>query len=420
MLVIATSIFSLLLSTALLLLGVGLQGSLLGLRAVQENFSVDTIGYVMSAYFVGFAVGTYLCPPIIRRVGHIRAYAAMAAIAASAAISHALWVDPVAWAILRIVTGASIVGLYMVIESWLNTLASNQSRGQFFSTYMIITFLAMALAQFLLLAGDIGEFDLFALTSILVAMALVPIALTRVTQPTLIEAPELHLVMLYRDSPLGVIGTLASGLIMGAFWGMMPVYSRQIGLETGEVAQLMSATILGGALLQWPIGKISDHMDRRIVLGVAALTGALLAWFSIHATEMPANQIYLIHFFYGGFAFSVYSLSVAHVNDRLEPEHSLEASRNLLQTYGIGAVIGPLLAGTMMERLSPTAFPLFLAATLAILALFTLYRVFVKEPAPAETHEAFISVMRTTPVALEMDPRVEPEHAEAPPTTAGS
>ena len=220
---------------------------------------------------------------------------------------------------------------------------------------------------------------------------------------------------------MGVVGTLASGLIMGAFWGMMSVYSRQLGLETIEVAQLMSATILGGALLQWPIGKISDLMDRRIVLGFTALAGALLAWFSIHSAELSNGGFYLVHFCYGGFAFAVYSLSVAHVNDRLQPGQSLEASRNLLQLYGIGAVIGPPLVGTMMERLSPAAFPMFLAATLVMLALFTLYRISVKEPAPAETHEPFIPVMRTSPVAFEMDPRVEPEQSAPPPSvTDGS
>lgn len=412
MLGIAVSIFSLLLGTAMLLLGIGLQGTLLGLRAVHESFPTPIIGYVMSAYFIGFAVGSYLCPPLIRRVGHIRAYAAMAATASAAAIAHALLVDPLSWTLLRIITGTCMVGFYMVIESWLNALAPNNRRGQFLSAYMMITFLAMGASQFLLLAGNIADFTLFAFTTILISAAVVPIVLTRVAQPQLVETPKLHLIVVYRQSPLGVIGTLTAGIVMGAFWGIMPVYGSQMGLDKFGIAWLMSATILGGAILQWPIGKLSDHIDRRSVLGIAAFAAAILAIIGFFVVNGPSQALYTVYFLYGGFAFSLYSLSVAHVNDLLQPEQALDASRGLLQLYGIGAVLGPAAAGFTLKLYGTRTLPLLFGLALLTLALFTLYRMFVRTAPPVEEQEAFIPMTRTSPVSLEMDPRTDTEHGE--------
>jgi MFS family permease len=333
----------------------------------------------------------------------------MAAVASSAAIGFVLMIDPYVWALLRIITGICTVGLYMVVESWLNVLAPNNLRGQFFGTYMTVTFVALALSQYLLLAEDIAGFTLFAVTSILISTALVPITLTRVQQPQIVKTPRLHLIHVYRDSPLGVFGTLTAGIVMGGFWGMMPVYGSQAGLDTHSVVWLMSITIFGGAILQWPIGKISDLIDRRIVLGLAALFAAALAYASSVYGENATPLFYAINFLYGGFAFSLYSLSVAHINDRLSQEQSLDASQNLLQIYGIGAVAGPVLAGITMKQLGLNSLPLFFTAVLLMAGLFTLYRIFT-QPAPAvEYHENFIAMQRTSPVAMEMDPRNDSE-----------
>lgn len=412
MLGIAISISSLLLATALLLLGIGLQGTLLGLRAVHEQFSLTVIGYVMSCYFVGFAIGTYLCPPIIRRVGHIRAYASMAAITASTAIAYVMIINPYAWSLFRMITGICMVGLYMIIESWLNALAPNHVRGQFFSAYMMITFVALAFSQYLLLMADIETFMLFAVTTILISTALVPITLTRVQQPHLIETPRLHLVNVYRDSPLGVIGTLTSGIFMGAFWGMMPVYAIEVGMDTQGVVSLMSSAVIGGALLQLPIGRISDYIDRRIVLGISALAAALLAFVAFIFGKSSTVVIYTLYFLYGGFAFSLYSLSVAHVNDRLRPEQTLEASKTLLQVYGIGAIAGPVLAGLMMKYQGSHTLPLLFTLIFLVLCAFTVTRIFAREAIPADEHEAFIGLHRMSPVSLEMDPRTDTESTD--------
>lgn len=407
MLGIGFSIFSLLLGTAALLLGIGLQGTLLGLRAVDEGFAVSIIGYVMSSYFLGFAVGTYFCPPLIRRVGHIRAFAAMAAVASAAAIAYILFINPLAWALLRIVTGACMVGLYMVVESWINALAPNQLRGQFFSLYMVVTFVALALGQYLLLYADIAGPTLFALTSIFISISLVPIALTRIEQPPQVVTPKLHLRSVYAESPLGVVGTLATGLVMGAFWGMMSVYCAKSGLDTPATVLLISGTIIGGAVLQWPIGKFSDHIDRRIVISAAAFIAAALALVNYLFLQGETALLYIAYFFYGGFAFSLYSLSVAHVNDRLQPEQALDASQTLLQLYGMGAVLGPGIAGLLMGQFGHRSLPLLFSITLAAFGLFSLYRITRSEAPAAEGHAPFIQLHRTSPVVMEMDPRSE-------------
>jgi len=406
---IAVSIFSLLLATAFLLLGIGLQGTLLGLRATHEQFPITDIGYVMSSYFVGFALGTYVCPPIIRRVGHIRAYAAMAAVTSSAAIAYVMVINPYIWSLFRVITGTCMVGLYMTVESWLNVLAPNNVRGQFFSAYMFITFLALAISQYLLLTGDIANFTLFAVSSILMSTALIPITLTRVQQPQLIETPRLHLATVYSEAPLGIIGTLTSGIVMGAFWGMMPVYATQIGMNSNGVASLMSATIFGGAILQWPIGKISDRMDRRIMLSISAFAASLLSLLGFFYGESSSFSSYAIFFLYGGFAFSLYSLSVAHVNDRLRPEQALDASKTLLQLYGIGAVAGPTLVAFLMKTQGPHTLPLFFTIVLLVLGLSTLFRIFSRAAVATKEQVEFITIHRTSPVVLQMDPRSDSE-----------
>lgn len=405
MLSIGFSIFSLLLGTALLLLGIGLQSTLVGLRAVIEGFPTDIIGYVMSSYFVGFAVGTYLCPPLIHRVGHIRAFAAMAAIAASIATAYLLVINPFAWGVLRILTGVCMVGLYMVVESWINTLAPNNLRGQFFSAYMVITFIAMALSQYLLLFADISGYSLFVLSSIFISISLVPIALTRIEQPVQVIAPKLKLRSVYVDSPLGVIGTLFSGLVMGAFWGMMPVYSLKYGLDTSATVLLISLTIIGGAILQWPIGKISDHLDRRVVLCASSFIAAAIAITNFFYTYDKQLLLYTSYFIYGGFAFSLYSLSVAHVNDRLQSEQALDASRTLLQLYGLGAVLGPAVAGVLMDQYGYQYLLLLFAITLGTLGAYSIYRIYLLKAPAAVEQEPFIQLHRTSPVVMEMDPR---------------
>ncbi|MCW8828437.1 MAG: MFS transporter [Gammaproteobacteria bacterium] len=407
MLTIATRTFPLLLGIGLLLVGIGLQGTLLALRANVEGFALTVIGVMMSAYFMGFIVGTFLCPKLIRSVGHIRAFSAFAAITAATAIAHGMVIDPWLWTALRIVTGTAMVGLYMVVESWLITMAPSEQRGRFLAVYTIITLLAMALGQYLILVDDIGGYRLFSLTALLVALAVVPIALTRILQPAAVIAPPLSLKHLHRISPLGVSGALTSGIINGAFWGLGALFARRIGMEDAGIALFMSLTIIGGALLQWPIGHLSDHYDRRHMLVWISFVTAAVATGAFFSVEISHSLLIAIAVVYGGLAFSLYGISVAHVNDHLDAAHILEASRALLLIYGAGAVIGPTIASYFMQQVGPGSLMLFLAASLLLLGLLGLYRLRVGRTISTEEQMEFAPMVRTSPVALEMDPRLD-------------
>ena len=406
-------LLSLLFGIGLLLVGIGLLFPVLGLRAAVADFPVWVTGLVMSAYFAGFMLGTYLCPALIRRVGYIRAFAAMASIASTVPLLHALLVDPWAWGVLRLVTGMCIVGLYMVIESWLNSAAPNNQRGKVFAAYMATTHVAMAIGQALILVGDRLGFVPFALASVLLSIALVPVTLTRVLEPKPVAAPRLGLRNLYEASPLGVVGATVSGLVNGAFFGMGAVFAHRVGMSDQGIAAFMSATIIGGALLQWPIGHYSDNRDRRRVLLQVCVIAGLLAAAGIVVSHWSEGVLIALGFVYGGFVFTVYGLSVAHVNDRIDSSRLLEVTGGLLLLYGIGAAIGPTAAGIMMDALGPGSLMSYFAVLLIATATFAAHRMRVAPPLPAEAQSNYVSVTGGSQAVLQLDPRVEPEPEDA-------
>lgn len=409
---LAYSIYTLLMGIGLLLLGGGLLGTALGVRATMEGVSQTTIGFIMAAYFAGFIVGTYGAPGIVRQVGHVRAFAAFAAVASTTGILHAMFTDPYAWMAFRLLTGASFVGIYMVIESWLGEQSTSTTRGQVFALYMTITLLALAGGQFLILVGDVSTFVPFGVVTILVSLALVPVALTRLREPTPVETPALGLRHLVSISPLGVAGAFFSGLAYAAFWGMGPVFASGIGLEKMGVATFMAATILGGALLQVPIGHLSDHHDRRTVLAWVGVAGSLLALVLFAATFFGRGAIVVAGFLYGGVMFTVYGLSVAHMNDHLHEGGVLEATQALLLVHGGGAVAGPLVAGLIMERFGSQALLFFFAVILALLAAYAFRRMHVSPHIPLEDQGDYMPMVRTTQAAAELDPRSDESELE--------
>lgn len=410
MITVVTSISSLLLGIGTLLVGVGFLGTLLGVRAGIEGFSEQVTGLVMSAYFAGYILGTWACPSLIRRVGHIRAFAAMAAVASVCVTAHALWVHPVVWGTLRVISGACLVGLYIVIESWLNVLAPNQKRGKMLSVYMMTTLLAMAGGQYLILVADPATFMPFGIIAMLISLGLVPVALTRVLQPQPVETPAVvGIGQLFRVSPLGVAGAFVTGFVLSAFWGMGAVFAQGIGLDAAGIAAYMSATILGGALLQWPVGHLSDRFDRRGVLTLFCFVAAglsLAGWFLV---DVSTVALLVASFFYGGVAFALYSLSVAHVNDHVSYTEVLEATRGLLLIYGVGAALGPAGAGLLMEMLGARSLLAAIAGVLGLLGLFAVYRMRTGAPIPAAAQGEFVSLVRTTPEAVELLPEAEVE-----------
>ena len=405
---IILSISSLLLGNTLVLLAMGLMGILLGLRAGVEGFSATATGIVMSSYFLGYALGTFICPAIIHRAGHIRAFAAFAAVASTTGILHAMFVDPVAWTMIRILNGLSVVGLFIILESWLNILVPNEQRGKLFAVYLLVTFLALACGQFLVLIAEVNTFILYGLVSMLLSLSLVPIALTRVKEPEPVTVPPIHVLSLYHSSPFGVIGTFCSGLVVAAFWGMGPLFAHHLGLQTSQVAGYMFITILGGALLQWPIGHFSDRHDRRTVLVVTSLVAAILAILINLNAASSYTTLILLSFLYGGMSFSLYGISVAHVNDHIEPENMLEASKGLLFIYGIGAAIGPFIAGLVMNKEHPAHLYLFCMAVLLAVVAFGFYRYLKRRPIPVAEQTEFTPMIRTSQAGLELAPVLAP------------
>ncbi|WP_180683936.1 MFS transporter [Tepidicella baoligensis] len=413
---------SLLSGVGLLVVGVGLLFSVVGLRGGMADFSGVVLGLVMSAYFVGFVFGTFVCPIIIRRVGHIRAFAAMASLASTMPILHALWVDPWFWGALRFITGICLVGLYIVVESWLNTVAPTQHRGRVFAVYMSVNFVALALGQWLILVGDTLGFVPFVLVSIMFSFALLPITLTPVDEPEPVEAPRLSLRYLYQTSPLGVAGAVGSGLINGAFYGMGAVFAQGVGFSEAGVAAFMAATILGGAIFQWPVGHYSDRHDRRHVLLWVMVLSAVLAVLAFVLARHAEWVVIAIGLLFGGLVFTVYGLSVAHVNDLVDSSRVLEVTGGLLLVHGIGAALGPTLAGIFMDVLQPESLMLYFALVLTLLSLYAVKRIRAAAPVPEAEKFDFVMMGTGSQAVLQLDPRTpvadaktEEPGAEAPP-----
>lgn len=414
---------TLLSGVGLLVVGVGLLFSVLGLRAGLAEFSSLTLGLVTSAYFVGFVVGTFFCPAVIRRVGHIRAFAAMASLASTMPILHALWVDPWFWGLLRLVTGVCMVGLYIVVESWLNALAPNEHRGRLFAVYMAVNFVALALGQWLILVGDRLGFVPFAMVSVMFSFALLPITMTPVDEPEPVDAPRLSLRKLYEASPMGMAAALASGLITGAFYGLAAAFAQGVGLADGSVATFMAAAILGGALFQWPVGHYSDSHDRRLVLFWVCLLGAGVAGLGYAMAQFSVDALVPLALVFGGLIFAVYGLAVAHVNDVIDSTRLVEFTGGLLLIHGIGAALGPTLAGVVMDVAGSSSLMLYFAAVLGALALYTLKRLPAASAVPTEDKASFVLMGGGSQAVLLMDPRSladAPAAADARPADDGT
>jgi len=382
-------------------------------RGGQEGFSANALGWVMSGYFAGFFVGTFTAPPLIRRMGHSRAFAFHAALATMAVLLHPLWLDPWGWGLLRVVTGIALVGLYTVIESWLNAEPDPQRRSRVFSLYMMINLSALALGQVLLMLGDAGAAAMFTVTALLVCAAMLPVTATRLQQPDVPNVPRLKLANLYTLAPVATVAAALSGLAMGPFWGLLPVYAGEIGLSGDGVPLFMLTAIAGGALLQWPLGRISDGHDRRIgLLAVSLAAAGLGVLAAMPLIQQQIHVMFLLVFCYGGLVFALYPFAVAHMLDYLASEDLLSGCSSLLLVHGVGAAIGPAIAGALMTRFGAPALPLYFAVVLACLAAFTATRLL--RHARLRTHPApFRAMVRTTPSALELMPETEtPLHPE--------
>ncbi|WP_372591549.1 MFS transporter [Guyparkeria sp.] len=405
------SVQSLLAGMGVLLAGSGLLATLLGLRAAEEGFSDGTIGLVMSAFYVGYVLGTVTIPGVIRRVGHIRTFAALAAISSAAAILHGLLVDPWIWMVLRLVNGVTLLGLYMVIESWINEKVTTH-RGQVFGIYMMVSLFAYGAGQFLITPYGAMDVSTFAIVGLLFSLGLVPVALTRVSQPPPMETTRLPLIELFRLAPTGVIGALLSGTITGTVYGMAAVYANRIGLPDTQVATFVAAVIVGGALLQWPIGRLSDGRDRRYALILVAALGGLFSILLAIQEWFPSPAVFALALAFGGFSFSLYAISVAQTNDRLASHQVLEGTRGLLLVNGAGSVAGPIISGVAMGLFGAPGFPLFVLAALMTLIGLVFWRILIDAPVPDDERGGYVFTQRTSAAGVELDPRSVEENEQ--------
>ncbi|MBT8102994.1 MAG: MFS transporter [Gammaproteobacteria bacterium] len=393
---------ALLISVSILLTGQGLQGTLLPVRASLEDFSTIAIGTMGAAYFFGFTVGCLKGGELLRRVGHVRVFLAMSALASASPLLHGLIIDSVVWGSLRMLTGFCFAVLYIVIESWLNELASNENRGIIFSTYAMITLTVLAVGQMMTLLYEPTGLQLFIIASILVSIGAVPVALSTSTTPAHPQVVAVDIKRLFRVSPSGALGCLAAGLANGSFWGLAPVFATSIKNDVSLAAWFMTAAVIGGAIAQWPLGLLSDSVGRRKVLVAVAFTGSIvgLALFVL-APTLAFVSANLLGALWGALAFPLYTIAVAYANDYAMPDEYVTLSSGLLLMYGVGATIGPFLASALMTLQNASGLFLFTALVHVALVAYVTLR-FIVSRTKAEQHIAFGDALSATQTASQV------------------
>lgn len=397
----------------LLLLGNGLLNTLVTLAGESRGYPTVWLGLLSSGYFIGFFIGIWLVVPLVKRVGHIRTFAFTAALAAISTLLHSLLDSPWLWLTLRISYGIALVSIYAVVESWLNGAVAAERRSKVFAIYTMISLGAVAAAQQLLRLDSPAALTLFVVAGILLTLALMPITLTRLPQPSMVNTPDFNLGVAWRAAPLAMVSSGFSGLVLGAFWGLMPLFGSMMGMSPTAIGIMMSAGILGGALGQLPVGYYSDRHDRRKVLLAVMVLAAVASALLIPLGESVVLLVVMA--LWGAMVFSIYPISVAYMVDRVSPEDMLSGSSAVLMLFGLGAAIGPALAGALMEVFGHDALPLYLVVVL--LALVFVLTLDIRRHAQAKDvdgHGHFTPMQRSTPQALEMmEDAPEPEFPDS-------
>jgi MFS family permease len=390
MLSVLRNTWALLLGLGLLMLGNGMQGTLLGIRGAIEDFSTFQMSIVMSCYFVGFLFGSRMAPEMIRRVGHVRVFAALGSMISAVLILYAAAPDWMVWAALRVLIGFSFSGVYITAESWLNNASTNETRGQALSLYLIVQMVGIIAAQLLLNVGDPSGYVLFVIPSVLVSLAFTPILLSVSQAPAFESTKPMSFRRLYTASPLGCVGMFLLGGVFSAQFGMASVWGTQVGLSVADLTIFVSAIYAGGLVFQYPIGWLSDRMDRRkVVLWLSAL-GAVALMVPVFV-DLPFALLVLVGALGGGVSNPLYSLLLAYVNDYLDGSDMAAASGGLLFINGLGAISGPVITGWLMGAVGPNGFFLFMAILFGALALYAAWRM-TQRRTTAEATSTFTAV----------------------------
>ena len=411
----------LLFGIGLLMIGNGLQGSLLGVRGEIEGFSTSTMSLVMSAYFAGFLLSSFVTPMLLRRVGHVRVFAAFGSFISAVLILYPAITEPWAWIALRALIGFCFCGVYITAESWLNNMTTVATRGRALSLYMIVQMAGIVTAQGILSLGDPSGYVLFIVPSVLVSLAFAPILLSVEQAPSFDSTKPMNLASLFRTSPTGVTGMFLMGGIFSAQFGMSAVYATRAGFSLSELSLFVAVIFVGGVVLQYPIGWLSDRMDRRLLIVACAVGGAATSLLGLFFGGSLA-AILLAGFFMGGLSNPIYALLIAYVNDFIEYEDMASASGGLLFVNGLGAVLGPLAVGAMLDVAGPAGFWIYVLVLFGIMAAYTAYRMGQRTAPTTEDGFSYQAVFPTaSPVVMEAAPELydvesaqEADSAETP------
>ena len=414
---ILKSVSLLILSVALMMAGYGMFSTFISIRMEIEGFSRQVIGLQTSAFYLGLVIGSLVCSKLINRVGHIRAFAVFCGASASAILMFPFFKFISMWILLRGVLGFCLAGMYMVVESWLNARTSTHNRGAVLSVYMMSVNFAVAGGQLLLNLGEPTGPELFMLGAALYALALIPVSLTRSSHPDPVESSNFKLSKLFKISPVAMSGCIANGLIIGAILGLSPVFLKDLDYEISTITIFMMLYMLSGLVFQFPIGKLSDVYDRRIVIMFVTIAMGLATIPLILIKAPSVYLLYLTAILLGATSQTLYPLCISYANDYLSPEELVKASGGLVLAYGLGAAIGPTIAAYLMESIAPNGLFYFIAAVVAVFIMIIVYR--IPKRATPEEKETFIAMpdALASPGGLDIDPRYDPEpEADQEPT----
>jgi MFS family permease len=403
--------WAILLGIGFMMLANGLQGTLLGVRANIEGFATFTTGIMMSGYFIGLFIGSILAPILVSRVGHIRVFSALASLASISILFHGVYIDPWLWMAMRVVTGISFAGFFVVTESWLNDRASNETRGKVLSVYMLIVTGSMGAGQFLLNLAKPDAIDLFILISVIISFGLIPILLTVKPAPSFEASSKMSVIDLYRASPLAVIGNCLTGMAHGTIFGLGAIYASQVLVDIKAISWFMACFLLGSLVLQWPVGYISDRIGRRGVMAGLSIVAVVCCLLAI-VTPKDSLLFYAVIVALGGVAMPMYSICVAYANDRLEPHQIVGASGSLVMVSGFGAMTGPIVIAFFMEQFGVEFYFWGIAVVFMTILLFTLIRIGARPGIAVEEQSSLVAGPFGTPIAEYLSPD-SVEYAEA-------
>ena len=412
MIQVLAAVWALLLGMTLIMIGNGMQATLMGVRGAIEGFGTLQLSVITSAYFLGFLIGSRVTPEMIRRVGHVRVFAALGSFISAGLVAFPVFTDPYSWTVIRVILGFCLSGVYVTAESWLNNAATNQTRGTMLSAYMIAQTTGIIIAQGLMNVGEAAGYLLFVIPSILVSLSFAPILLSITPTPAFETNKPMSIRELYHSSPLASVGILLMGGVFAAQFGMASVYGAAAGLNAAQISGFVAAIFMGAVTLQLPIGWLSDRMDRRIlILGVSAM-GALSTGVGIFL-GVDFKTLLVLGFVMGGAASPLYSLLIAYTNDFLEVEDMAAASGALVFVYGLGAIVGPMATGQLMDMIGPHGFWVFLSALFTMTSLYAAWRMTRRAGVPVDETGAYLNVPPTvSPVAIEAAQEWYVEQAE--------